>query len=287
MSLNSNQTNSTIEDVLSQLLVPPTGHELPARHGPLPSWTATASLLEDLHALLLMSPEPGDSRRRLTGVMDTFNSQAALCMDGGDIAAGASGRSKRFLEELPAIRQVLLDDIEAALQGDPAATQRDEIILAYPGLRALTYYRIAHVLYRLDLPLLPRLITEIGHSLTGIDIHPGAKIGRRFFIDHGTGVVIGATCVIGDDVKIYQGVTLGARSFPKSAEGQIIKGLDRHPVIGDRVTIYAGTTILGRVNIGSDSVIGGNVWITNDVPAGSKVRQRRPREEQFSIEASN
>jgi serine O-acetyltransferase len=131
-------------------------------------------------------------------------------------------------------------------------------------------------MYRLEIPLLPRLITEIAHSITGIDIHPGAVIGRRFFIDHGTGVVIGATCVIGDDVKIYQGVTLGALSFPRSEEGTIIKGQQRHPIISDRVTIYSGATILGRVQIGSDSVIGGNVWITKDVPAMSRVVQHRP-----------
>jgi serine O-acetyltransferase len=168
------------------------------------------------------------------------------------------------------------------LQGDPAVTDRDEVILCYPGIRALAYYRMAHALHELETPLLPRLIAEIAHGETGIDIHPSARIGRRFFIDHGTGVVIGATCIIGDDVKIYQGVTLGARSFPKTADGDIIKGLERHPVIGDRVTIYAGATILGRTHIGADSVIGGNVWVTRDVPPNSNVVQRRPRQDRFT-----
>jgi serine O-acetyltransferase len=281
MTFNSIQTSSAIENVLSQLFTPSIGHNLPAEQGPLPSWTATASLLEELHALLLMTLDPGDAKRRLFRVMHIFESQSALCITTGDISTRVSRLGENFLEQLPAIKRTLQGDTEAALQGDPAVTLRDEIILAYPGLRALTYYRIAHALYKLDVPLLPRLITEIGHSVTGIDIHPGAKIGKRFFIDHGTGVVIGATCIIGNDVKIYQGVTLGARSFPKSGKGQIIKGLERHPIIGDRVTIYAAATILGRVHIGSDSVIGGNVWITKDIPAKSNVMQHRPTQEKF------
>lgn len=261
------------------------GHSGPAETHPLPSWTATTAMLEDLRAWLLMPHAPAQAQQKLEDVRQIFETQAALSMASCSVSGNASELSERFLDQLPAIRHALFEDTEAALQGDPAATRREEIILAYPGLRALACYRVAHVLHALDLPLLPRLITEIGHSVTGIDIHPGARIGKRFFIDHGTGVVIGATCIIGDDVKIYQGVTLGARSFPKSGEGQIIKGLDRHPVIGDRVTIYAGATILGRVHIGSDSLIGGNVWITGDVPAGSKVRQRRPRQEELVIEA--
>jgi serine O-acetyltransferase len=184
---------------------------------------------------------------------------------------------EEFLARLPGIKRTLDEDTRTALQSDPAVTSADEVVLCYPGLKALTYYRIARALYELDVPLLPRLMTEIGHSLTGIDIHPGAEIGSGFFIDHGTGIVIGATCIIGNDVKIYQGVTLGARSFPRASDGQIIKGIARHPIIGDGVTIYAGATILGRIHIGANSIIGGNVWITRDVPAGSQVRQQSPR----------
>ncbi|HXG67062.1 MAG TPA: serine O-acetyltransferase EpsC [Blastocatellia bacterium] len=185
-----------------------------------------------------------------------------------------------FLESLPAIRRMLAKDIQAAYDGDPAAHCIDEIILSYPAVYAITAYRAAHELYQLGVPLLPRMLTELAHSRTGIDIHPGAQIGESFFIDHGTGVVIGETTIIGDHVKLYQGVTLGALSFPKDEKGRLIRGQKRHPTIEDRVVIYAGATILGGDTvIGEGSVIGGNVWLTESVPPGSRVVQgeTRPR----------
>jgi serine O-acetyltransferase len=179
----------------------------------------------------------------------------------------------QFLQRLPEIQRTLLEDVVAAYEGDPACKTTDEAILAYPGVYALTLFRVAHALSDLEVPLLPRMITEIAHSATGIDIHPGAQIGKRFFIDHGTGVVIGETCIIGDRVRLYQGVTLGAKSFPLDHEGRPIKGVPRHPIIEDDVTIYAGATILGRITVGKGSVVGGNVWLTRSVPPESHVNQ--------------
>jgi serine O-acetyltransferase len=184
----------------------------------------------------------------------------------------------KFIAALPGIREMLAQDVQAAFEGDPASKSYNEIIYCYPSIRALTSYRVAHQLYLLGVPLLPRIITEMAHSETGIDIHPGARIKRRFFIDHGTGTVIGETCEIGENVRIYQGVTLGAKSFPLDEKGNPIKGIPRHPIVEDNVTIYSGTTILGRVTIGDGSVIGGNVWITQDVPPGTLVTQRQPRQ---------
>jgi len=178
-----------------------------------------------------------------------------------------------FLSRLPEIRRLLATDVRAAFEGDPAATSPGEAIFCYPGIMAITNCRIAHELHALGVPIIPRIITEQAHSATGIDIHPGATIGESFFIDHGTGVVIGETCRIGKRVRIYQGVTLGAKSFPLDAEGNPIKGIDRHPIVEDDVIIYSGATILGRVTIGAGSVVGGNVWITWDVPAGSVIHQ--------------
>jgi serine O-acetyltransferase len=194
-------------------------------------------------------------------------------------------RAKRvtaeFLARLPDLRRLLALDAVAAYEGDPAAPDPSEAIFCYPGVRALTSHRIAHELYALEVPLIPRIIAEHAHSDTGIDIHPGAAIGESFFIDHGTGVVIGETTVIGDRVRLYQGVTLGAKSFPLDADGNPIKGIDRHPIIEDDVTIYSGATILGRVTIGKGSIIGGNVWLTRDLPPNSRVSQGRPTTERF------
>jgi len=177
-----------------------------------------------------------------------------------------------FIASLPDTRRLLLLDLQAAYDGDPAARTFDEILLAYPGLEAITVYRIAHRLHELEVPLLPRIMTEWAHRKTGIDIHPGARIGESFFIDHGTGVVIGETSVIGASVKIYQGVTLGALSFPKDERGRLIRGHKRHPTIEDDVVIYAGATILGGTTvIGRGSVIGGNTWVTHSVPSASRV----------------
>ncbi|MEM2960061.1 MAG: serine O-acetyltransferase EpsC [Candidatus Bathyarchaeia archaeon] len=185
---------------------------------------------------------------------------------------------KEVLERIPEIRAMLSGDIQAAYDGDPAAKSTDEVILSYPCILAIATYRIAHELYERGVPLIPRIMTEYAHSKTGIDIHPGAKIGKNFFIDHGTGVVIGETTEIGDNVKIYQGVTLGALSFPKDDRGKIIKGSKRHPTVGNNVVIYSGATILGgETIIGDDAVIGGNAWITSSVPSGTKVIVAPPK----------
>jgi serine O-acetyltransferase len=189
---------------------------------------------------------------------------------------------RSFAAALPSIRTLLDSDVLAAYQGDPAARSVDEVLLCYPGVLAMIHYRIAHHLYGLGLPLLARIISELAHSATGIDIHPGAQIGAGFFIDHGTGVVIGETAVIGERVRVYQAVTLGAKRFPTDAEGNLQKGLPRHPVVEDDVVIYAGATILGRITLGKGAVIGGNVWLTHDVPAGGRVAQAESREGAFA-----
>jgi serine O-acetyltransferase len=179
---------------------------------------------------------------------------------------------KELLEKIPEIRALLSGDIEAAYDGDPAAVSTEEVILSYPCVLAITTYRIAHELYLRGVPLIPRIMSEHVHSLTGIDIHPGAKIGKNFFIDHGTGVVIGETAEIGNNVKIYQGVTLGALSFPKDEKGHIIRGRKRHPTVGNNVIIYSGATLLGSdAIVGDNVVIGGNVWITSHVDSGTKI----------------
>ena len=181
-----------------------------------------------------------------------------------------------FLQKLPEVRRILETDAQAAYEGDPAATSRMEVVMAYPGMYAVTVHRLAHELYRLKVPIIPRVMSELAHSKTGIDIHPGATIGERFFIDHGTGVVIGETTVIGNNVKVYQGVTLGAVAFPKDACGMLIKGNKRHPTIGNKVTIYSGASVLGDITIGDNSVIGGNVWLTESLPPGTKITARQP-----------
>jgi serine O-acetyltransferase len=186
--------------------------------------------------------------------------------------------AQAFLARLPEVRRLLATDIQAGFEGDPAATSPEEVLFSYPGLLAITNQRLAHELLKLGVPLLPRMITEQAHSLTGIDIHPGAQIGERFFIDHGTGVVIGETCVIGRNVRIYQSVTLGAKSFPLDAEGHPIKGVPRHPVVEDDVIIYANATILGRITLGQGSAIGGNVWLTRSVPPGSVITQANEKD---------
>jgi serine O-acetyltransferase len=186
--------------------------------------------------------------------------------------------AREFGRQLPEIRALLVSDIQAAFTGDPAAQHITEILLCYPGVWAMTHHRLAHALHRLGVPLLARFINEIAHSATGIDIHPGAQIGSSFFIDHGTGVVIGETAIIGERVRVYQAVTLGAKSFAADLDGTLVKGNARHPIVEDDVVIYAGATILGRVTIGRGSVIGGNVWLTHSVPPGSSVRQGKIRE---------
>ena len=189
--------------------------------------------------------------------------------------------TQAFAKRLPEVRSLLESDIIAAYEGDPAARNVDEVLVCYPGIMAITHYRLAHVLHGLGAPLIARMFSEIAHSVTGIEIHPGAQIGGRFFIDHGTGVVIGETAVIGQNVRLYQAVTLGAKRFPVDENGTLVKGNLRHPIVEDDVVIYAGATILGRITIGRGSTIGGNVWLTRSVPPGSNISQAQMRQEVF------
>lgn len=261
------------------------GREFPARE-------AVAAVVESLKgALFPMRLGPTELRQEsedfyvghtLDAALHSLLAQARLELgytarhtsaEPAQLDAGALDKVRRFAQALPGIRRMLDSDVLAAWQGDPAARSVDEVLLCYPGVLAMIHHRLAHQLYLLDLPLLARIVAEIAHSQTGIDLHPGARIGASFFIDHGTGVVIGETAVIGERVRLYQAVTLGAKSFPAGDDGQIKKGLPRHPVVEDDVVIYAGATILGRVTLGKGAVIGGNVWITHDVPAGGQVTQ--------------
>ena len=188
-----------------------------------------------------------------------------------DVREKAYDITAEIISRLSKMRSILTTDIEAAFKGDPAATSRGEIISCYPVIRTLINYRFAHELHTLNVPLIPRMITELAHSETGIDIHPAAQIGHHFTIDHGTGVVIGATCIIGDRVKLYQGVTLGALSFPLDEEGNPIKGIARHPIIGNDVIIYSNATILGRITIGDRSIIGANKWVIENIAPDSRI----------------
>jgi serine O-acetyltransferase len=197
----------------------------------------------------------------------------AKTVDQSIIEKQADTYSKKLMDQLPKLRYLLNTDALAAYDNDPACEAYFLPILCYPGMLALLYYRVAHVLYQCKIPILPRIISELAHSRTGIDIHPGAEIGESFFIDHGTGVVIGETTIIGHHVKIYHGVTLGAKSFLKDKDGNTLKGIKRHPIIGNHVTIYSNAVLLGRITIGNNSVIGGNVWLTENVPANSQVYQ--------------
>ncbi len=191
----------------------------------------------------------------------------------------AINMTRLFNAELPNVRALVDSDIQAAYEGDPAARTPDEVLVCYPGIMAVIYHRLAHILYRLGAPLVARMIAELAHSSTGIDIHPGAQIGESFFIDHGTGVVIGETAVIGQRVRLYQAVTLGAKRFQKDDNGMLIKGNLRHPIVENDVVVYAGATILGRVTIGKRSIIGGNVWLTHSVPPDSIITQASERSE--------
>lgn len=268
-------------------------HHLDRR--PLPSRAEVVRMLDALQELLF----PGyTGAQGLTGaslrlhvesqtvwLYETLTEQIGRAINHGqrlDDACPVTERhatecAEEFLARLPVVREVLASDVKAAYDGDPAAVCYDEIIFSYPGLYAITVYRLAHELYRLSVPLIPRIMTEHAHNRTGIDIHPATRIGSSFFIDHGTGVVIGGTAVIGNNVKLYQGVTLGAFSFDKDADGQLVRHTRRHPTIEDDVVIYAGATILGGdTSIGRGSVIGGNVWLTHSVPPGTHVLQDSP-----------
>ena len=267
--------------------------DMPLGRREFPSRTALAALVEELRALLF----PGyfgtselkaeTLRYHLGASMDRVAHGLADQIQRGLMASDASCQdctersrmlARAFLARLPEVRRLLATDIEAGFEGDPAATSPEEVLFSYPGFLALTNQRLAHELLKLGVPLLPRMITEHAHGITGIDIHPGAQIGERFFIDHGTGVVIGETCIIGHNVRIYQGVTLGAKSFPLDAEGHPIKGVPRHPVVEDDVIIYSNATILGRVTLGRGSAIGGNVWLTRSVPPGSVITQANEKD---------
>lgn len=211
----------------------------------------------------------------LAGLCFTGNGECTCCTELQREEAALI--AAKFISNLPRMRRVLATDVAAAYNGDPAAHSFGEVISCYPAIRAISNYRIAHELLKLGVPLIPRIITEMAHSETGIDIHPGAAIGSHFTIDHGTGVVIGETCVIGNNVKLYQGVTLGAKSFPLDADGKPIKGIPRHPILEDNVIVYSNATILGRITIGQGATVGGNIWVTEDVPAGARIVQTKAK----------
>ncbi len=290
--------NKKISDAIAALINSYTGtgpkiHHLERR--PLPSHAEVIRILVTIHELLF----PGYiGAQGLTGanlrlhveshmawlyeavteqVSRAISHSRALDVSCADAEREAAEIAAEFLSQLPAIRETLATDVQAAYDGDPAATCLDEIIFSYPGLYAVMVYRLAHALHRAGVPLLPRIMTEHAHQRTGIDIHPGTQIGSRFFTDHGTGVVIGGTAIIGNNVKLYQGVTLGAFSFDKDGNGQLIRHTKRHPTIEDDIVVYAGATILGGDTvIGRGSVIGGNVWLTHSVPPGTHVLQEAP-----------
>jgi serine O-acetyltransferase len=219
-----------------------------------------------------------EGQLKQNGEPHSLGNEPAFRDNSEEIAAASVAE---FCRELPSIRKLLDSDIQAAYEGDPAAQSPDEVLLCYPGVRAIIHHRLAHALHRLGAPIVARMIAERAHSVTGVDIHPGATIGGSFFIDHGTGVVIGGTAIIGERVRIYQGVTLGAVRFPVDDHGKLIKGNARHPILEDDVVVYAGATILGRITIGAKSVIGGNVWLTKSVPPLSQISQARVRTEHF------
>ena len=270
----------------------PGGRELPSRD-------ALAQILDGLRGVLFpMRLGPADLRQEsedfyvghtLDTVLHALLAQVRLELryavrhldvpDESALEAQAVQTVRTFSHSLPRIRALLDSDVVAAFRGDPAARSVDEVLLCYPGILAMIHHRVAHRLYALGVPLLARIVAELAHGQTGIDIHPGATIGAGFFIDHGTGVVIGETAVIGERVRVYQAVTLGAKSFPTDALGNPRKGLPRHPLVQDDVVIYAGATVLGRVTLGAGATIGGNVWLTHDVAPGAHVTQARFRDE--------
>jgi len=281
-------------------------------HEPLPSREAVADILDDLREIVF----PGYGRRQnltvaniafyIGGLVDALHGKLTeqiarglrhdRCQDDADFDCENEARQKAgdLLRRLPHLRTVLERDVEAAYRGDPAARSHHEVIFCYPGLEAIAVYRLAHELVRLGVPYLPRMMTELAHAKTGIDIHPGARIGPGFFIDHGTGVVIGETCDIGEGVKLYQGVTLGALSFDRDGTGELVHGAyKRHPTLGDNVVVYANATILGGLTIiGEGAVIGSNVWITKSVEPFAivvldnpqhKIKERRTRSDHSEL----
>lgn len=273
-------------------------------HCPLPNYDVAISIIEDLKEIIY----PGYRRREglhmgnityhvgdlVDGLHDKLTTQIARALrheervrdtknsctpaEETDYEAKGQAMAIEFLNRIPEIREILATDVQAAFDGDPACANMDEVIFCYPGLEAITVYRLANTLYRIGVPFIPRMLTEWAHKQTGIDIHPGATIGNHFFIDHGTGVVIGQTCQIGNHVKLYQGVTLGALSFDTDADGNIVRGIKRHPTIEDHVVIYANATVLGgRTIVGNHSVIGSSVWLTRSVDPNTTVMLEKPR----------
>ncbi len=259
---------------------------------PMPSHEALKEILSRLKAIIFpgyFGPSQVHMESisyHITASLDsTYRLLAEQIRRGGCFACAEYSKDKQgcekasadiameFMRKLPEIRRLLSLDAQAAYEGDPAAVSAGETIFCYPSMLAMTHHRIAHELYKLRVPIIPRMISEMAHSRTGIDIHPGATIGERFFIDHGTGVVIGETCIIGSNCQLYQGVTLGALSFDKAEDGSLVKGIARHPILEDNVTVYAGASILGRITIGKGAVIGGNVWLTKSVGPGEKIVQ--------------
>jgi serine O-acetyltransferase len=233
-------------------------------------------LIDRLHDTL--TAQIGRALRHDAAKLGAIKEEKCSAQQMHDFEAQGQAIAVAFLEQLPDLRKVLAMDVQAAYDGDPACKSLDEVIFCYPGLDAITIYRLAHLLHNLGVPLIPRMMTEWAHSRTGIDIHPGANIGYHFFIDHGTGVVVGETTDIGQWVKLYQGVTLGALSFATDGEGNLVRGTKRHPTIGDRVVVYANATILGgNTVVGHDSVIGSSVWLTRSVAPGSVVTMENPR----------
>ena len=269
-----------------------TVYHKPLHDAPMPALESLKEIMSRLKAALfpgyfgMSRVHPESMRYHLSANLDSiYRLLAEQIRRGGCFACAAFAqdcelcseashdRAMALIKKLPHIRRLLASDAKAAYEGDPAANSPGETIFCYPSLLAMTHHRIAHELYTLGVPVIPRVIAEMAHSHTGIDIHPGARIGEEFFIDHGTGVVIGETCIIGKGCRLYQGVTLGAMSFPKDGAGMLVKGNPRHPILEDRVIVYSGATILGRVTIGEGSVIGGNVWVTRDVDKGSRILQ--------------
>lgn len=290
--------NEKIERAARELVESYTGEGVKIHHldrQPLPSFVETISILDMIQELLFpgyTGPQGltgtglgAHASSRMAWLFETLTEQIGRAINHGHrldevedaTEHEASDSAAEFLARLPAVRRMLAGDVQAAYDGDPAAVCLDEIIFSYPGVYAVTTYRLAHELHKLHVPLIPRIMTEHAHHRTGIDIHPATRIGANFFIDHGTGVVIGGTAVIGDNVKLYQGVTLGAFSFDKDANGRLIRNTKRHPTIEDGVVVYAGATILGGDTvIGRGSVIGGNVWLTHSVPPHTRVLQESP-----------
>lgn len=304
--MSPNELNKMMEQTVDRLSKPDAMYGLFYEMGdgnPLPSAPALAEIIDLCRAILFpgfygkstlssktLPYHIGVSLDRLCHLL-TQQVMAGLCFRRGTTDKGQQTTDKgqcqlmesaqdivaEFITRLPELRRILATDVEAAYNGDPAAESYGEIISCYPVIKAVTNYRIAHELMLLGVPLIPRIITEMAHSETGIDIHPGAQIGHHFTIDHGTGVVIGATCIIGNYVKLYQGVTLGARSFPLDENGNPIKGIARHPILEDNVIVYSNATVLGRITLAQGTVIGGNVWVTESTEPGEQLLQAKKR----------